>query len=361
MTLICNDSKECYDIFVPGRICLFGEHSDWAGMFRTCNPEIATGKCLIAGTDQGLFAKVSLHPNEVHWHCTFNHGESADLTISVADLWKEATHPTSLFSYMAGVAYHIRQAYPHVGGIVINNHTTTLPVKKGLSSSAAICVLTARAFSQCYHLQLTTRQEMEFAYQGETMTVSKCGRMDQGCAYGRPILMEFNGDTVLVNDTVSIGAPIYIILVDLAASKNTPAILQELQQAYPIPTTDIHQGIHQLLGPINHTIMSQAILALKDGDAQRMGQLMTLAQDQFDQFAIPASPNHLTSPVLHHVLTHYKLQPFIHGGKGVGSQGDGSAQFVAKTKEDQQKAISIIETELGMSCLSLTLGAIKNE
>ena len=25
------------EIFVPGRLCLFGEHSDWAGKYRTMN------------------------------------------------------------------------------------------------------------------------------------------------------------------------------------------------------------------------------------------------------------------------------------------------------------------------------------
>ena len=27
---------EMISLFVPGRICLFGEHSDWAGMYRCC-------------------------------------------------------------------------------------------------------------------------------------------------------------------------------------------------------------------------------------------------------------------------------------------------------------------------------------
>ncbi|MBU1950761.1 MAG: galactokinase family protein, partial [Candidatus Eisenbacteria bacterium] len=25
-------------LFVPGRVCLFGEHSDWAGAYRVQNP-----------------------------------------------------------------------------------------------------------------------------------------------------------------------------------------------------------------------------------------------------------------------------------------------------------------------------------
>ncbi|WP_365670668.1 galactokinase family protein [Okeania sp. SIO3I5] len=30
-------------LFVPGRLCLFGEHSDWAGGYRLMNPQIEKG------------------------------------------------------------------------------------------------------------------------------------------------------------------------------------------------------------------------------------------------------------------------------------------------------------------------------
>lgn len=52
---------------------------------------------------------------------------------------------------------------------------TTLPLKKGLSSSAALCVLVARAFNRAYGLRLTTRGEMQYAYDGERMTPSQVG------------------------------------------------------------------------------------------------------------------------------------------------------------------------------------------
>ena len=39
-------------LFVPGRICLFGEHSDWAGGYRRLNADIEKGYTLICGTDQ---------------------------------------------------------------------------------------------------------------------------------------------------------------------------------------------------------------------------------------------------------------------------------------------------------------------
>ena len=44
---------------------------------------------------------------------------------------------------------------------------------KGLSSSAAACVMVARAFSLLYGLKLTPRGEMEMAYRGEVKLASK--------------------------------------------------------------------------------------------------------------------------------------------------------------------------------------------
>ena len=63
------------------------------------------------------------------------------------------------------MAYKIATDY-RVGGLNVQNYKTDLPMGKGLSSSAAYCVLVARAFSHVYDLKMTTRGEMEYAYQG---------------------------------------------------------------------------------------------------------------------------------------------------------------------------------------------------
>jgi UTP-glucose-1-phosphate uridylyltransferase len=54
-------------------------------------------------------------------------------------------------------------------------------------------------------------------------------------------------------------------------------------------------------------------------------------------------------------LSYEPLRPHIWGGKGVGSQGDGTAQFLARSLADQLAVIEIIERDLGMPCLKLTL------
>lgn len=50
------------------------------------------------------------------------------------------------------------------------------------------------------------------------------------------------------------------------------------------------------------------------------------------------------------------LQEHVWGGKGVGSQGDGAAQFVVKSKEAQEIVCSIVLKDLGMRPLRLTIG-----
>jgi galactokinase len=37
-------SESNTEIFVPGRLCILGEHSDWAAEYRTANPSISFGE-----------------------------------------------------------------------------------------------------------------------------------------------------------------------------------------------------------------------------------------------------------------------------------------------------------------------------
>jgi UTP-glucose-1-phosphate uridylyltransferase len=196
---------------------------------------------------------------------------------------------------------------------------------------------------------------MELAYQGEITTPSRCGRMDQGCAFGnRPVLMTFDGDHLDVAE-LQVPGDLYYVIVDLQAQKDTMEILARLNRSYPFAEGEVEQGVQELLGPINKRVVHQAVDALQAGEGERLGTLMGEAQEFFDRYAQPACPEELTSPVLHRVLGYEPLKPHIWGGKGVGSQGDGTAQFIARSEADQQAVIEIIERDLGMPCLTLTL------
>lgn len=344
------------EIFVPGRLCLFGEHSDWAGAYRRVNPKIGKGLTLMVGLNQGLYASVAPHPEQFILRVCEGKRTPQILTLPMDRRSLLAVaQKGGFFSYAAGVAYQILTHF-QVGGLEINNYLTDLPIQKGLSSSAAICVLVARAFNQIYDLKMTTRGEMEFAYLGEVTTPSCCGRMDQACAYGNnPIAMVFDGEYV---DVLELKVPqdLFFAIADLGTQKNTQKILSRLNDCYPSAENKIQTDVQKFLGSVSYKITQSAIDVLQQGDAEKIGNLMKRAQESFDKYLIPACSEELTAPKLHALLKYKPIQSYIWGGKGVGSQGDGTAQFVAKDEESQQKLIEIIERDFPtMQCLKLTI------
>ena len=351
-------NHEKIDLFVPGRLCLFGEHSDWAGKYRTMNSALVAGEAIVTGTEQGIYATVEKSDN-------FEMTCSAS---SLKDIWqdfecpmqaealKDVAHSGSFFSYCAGVASYMLEWY-NIGGAKIHITDMTLPLKSGLSSSAAICVLVCRAFNELYDLNLSTMGEMNIAYVGELRTASRCGRLDQACAFGvRPVLMNFDGEEIDVT-RLNVKRDLHWVFADLNASKDTVKILKDLNKAFPFADNDKEQAIQDALGPINHEIVSRAVNYIKEGDVEALGKLMTEAQQIFDEKVAPMCPSQLQSPVLHKMLSDPNLQSLSFGGKGVGSQGDGSIQFLAKNGECQQQIIEYLHS-LGMSAYALTIKAM---
>ena len=343
------------ELFVPGRLCLFGEHTDWAGKYRTMNADIVPGASIVTGIEQGIYA-------EVEKSSIFEMYSEAP---EIADVWqdfacrmneqelKNVAKSGSFFSYCAGVASYMLEWY-QVGGVKITLKKMTLPMKSGLSSSAATCVLVARAFNKLYRLNLNTMGEMNIAYVGELRTSSRCGRLDQACAFGvKPNLMTFDGDEVEVR-TLNVKKHLYWVFADLCAEKNTIKILRDLNKGYPFASNPLEEREQKALGEENQRIINMAIEYMAKGDAEGLGKLMTGAQALFDTAVAPMCPEELTSPKLHEVLRDPIIQPFVYGGKGVGSQGDGSIQFLAKDKDCQQKVIDYLNSR-GMKAYPLTI------
>jgi UTP-glucose-1-phosphate uridylyltransferase/mevalonate kinase len=241
-----------------------------------------------------------------------------------------------------------------VGGVRIKITDMTLPMKSGLSSSAAICVLVARAFNLLYNLNLNTMGEMNIAYVGELRTASRCGRLDQACAFGvKPNLMTFDGDEVEVQP-LNVKKQLYWVFADLCGEKNTIKILSDLNKAYPFATTEQEKLEHEALGIRNQEFIQRAVKYMAEGDREALGRLMTETEELFDRQVAPMCPEELTSPKLKAVLADEQIKALTYGGKGVGSHGDGSVQFLARSAEDQQKLVDYLNAQ-GMPAYSLTI------
>ena len=390
------------ELFSPGRICLFGEHSDWAGTYRKLNPYVVAGRALCSGTQEGIYARARYHPSLLRLTSTGNDGvrQSFDCPME-PELLIARAEEGNFWSYACGVAYELSVHFS-VAGLELDNYRTTLPIRKGLSSSAAWCVVIARAFNQVYGLQLSTRGEMDLAYRGEICTPSQCGRLDQCCAFGSQLVsMTFNGDR-LQTEAVQLHLPIHLVIVDLKRAKDTTRILTDLRKAYPVAKDNTEEGVHMLLGPLNEKVVDEALYILTNDEAyrqetsapaaaaaassaappplpspsrkpssppsrppphsepelvpQRLGALMRQSQRHWDSLGRPQCPSELTAPMLHRVLAYEPIQPLIWGGKGIGSQGDGTCQLVCRSVQAQQDVIRILEKDLGVECMTLNLG-----
>ena len=345
-------------LFVPGRLCLFGEHTDWAGHYRTMNADIAPGAAIVTGIEQGIYAEVEKSSLfEVQSTAPEMDAQWQDFACRMDEQeLKRIAKAGSFFCYCAGVASYMLEWYK-VGGVRIKITAMTLPMKSGLSSSAAICVLVARAFNLLYNLNLNTLGEMNIAYVGELRTASRCGRLDQACAFGvKPNLMTFDGDEVEVQ-ALNVKKTLHWVFADLCAEKDTVRILRDLNRGYPFASNEMEEREHQALGELNQEIVDRAIKYMAEGKVEELGALMTEAEALFDSHVAPMCPEELTSPKLHAVLGDPKIQPLVWGGKGVGSHGDGSVQFLARSAEAQQQLTDYLNSQ-GMKAYTLTINPV---
>ena len=342
------------ELFVPGRLCLFGEHSDWAGLQRVINADIIPGRAIVTGIEQGIYGRARRSENFIVKSSLPEYqGEVFECEMDMKKL-RTAAKEGGFFSYVAGVASYICEWY-HTGGIELEITEMTLPMKCGLSSSAAICVMVAKAFNMLYNLHFNTLGVMNIAYWGEQRTPSRCGRLDQACAFGvNPTAMVFDGNEMLA-DKITVKKPLHYVFADLMAGKDTVKILADLNAGYPFAHNDKEIRLHEALGEDNLRITERAMKYISSGDDQSLGALMIEAQKLFDEKIAPMCPDELTAPVLHRTLNDDVVKSLTYGAKGVGSQGDGTVQFLAKDAECQTKLIDYLQNTLGMTSYSLTL------
>lgn len=92
----------------------------------------------------------------------------------------------------------------------------------------------------------------------------------------------------------------------------------------------------------NQDLAWKAIIAITTGDLQLLAQTMTQAQQLFNESAIHNCPSELTAPVLNSTLQNPHLKQHYLAAKGVGSQGDGSIQFLCESYEQQQQLLNVL-------------------
>lgn len=334
------------ELFVPGRLLLVGDHSDWVGQFKKNDPTVKDTHAIICGLNQGIYATVEKSED---FHFKMGNLEfRSDMNMTRL---REIASLGNFFSYVAGTASYFT-AY---GGLDVTVTKMDLPMGKGLASSAAICVLIAKAFDLVYNLCMVEENFMYIAYLGETATPSKCGRGDQACAYGtKPVHIIFNGDDVHVCP-LDVNGSFEFVIADLNGNKNTTIICSDLQKAFK-SDSPAHSKAREFLMEDNTRIVAQAIQAISSGNKEMLGDAMNTSFKLFNEKMAPLSKEQLSAPKLHSILNDPRIQQYTYGGKGIGAQGDGSVQLLCKDKETQALLLDYLKRVYYMEgwCYTLT-------
>ncbi|MGW0906812.1 galactokinase [Streptomyces sp. NPDC002853] len=153
----------------PGRVNLIGEYTDFNEGFVMPLALPHTAVAAVARRTDGV---LRLH--------------SADIDAPVVELRVDELTPLSKYgqggwaAYPAGVAWALRDAGHDVSGGADVHLASTVPTGAGLSSSAALEVVTALALNDLYELSLTRPELAVLAQRAENAFVGvPCGVMDQ--------------------------------------------------------------------------------------------------------------------------------------------------------------------------------------
>ncbi|MFK8847119.1 galactokinase [Streptomyces sp. Ac-502] len=169
----------------PGRVNLIGEHTDYNDGFVM---PLALPHTTLAAAAPRTDGVLRVHSGD---------GDGGSGDGQTVELRLDALRPApdgGWAAYPAGVVWAMREAGLPVGGADLH-YDSTVPVGAGLSSSAALEVVTALALDDLYGLGLTRQRLAQLAQRAENAFVGvPCGIMDQTaaacCADGHALFLD---------------------------------------------------------------------------------------------------------------------------------------------------------------------------
>ena len=291
------------NVAVPGRVCLVGEHNDWAG-----------GCAVVVPLDRFLRVRASTHDQLSA--TAILHGKHLE--------WTEGEDPGALRFVPAVADVLAARGVPRRGKFHIDGE---LPAGRGFSSSAATCVALVRGLAGLHGVHLDAAEVAELAYRAEHDVCGvNCGRLDPlACAHGMPLFLRFSGD-----DTLSEPLPAHLSLAVGAfrTPRDTVAILAALGTYHRGEISVRDWNAVPKVGAVRGAIEGfgeqarHARDALLAGNLVALGAAMDSCQDIYEDELMTALPE-LWAPGLVKAVRALRSAGAI-GAKFSGAGGDGS-------------------------------------
>ncbi len=316
-------------VSVPGRVCLVGEHCDYA-----------KGMSIALPLQHHITLYGEKRPDQTVLFLTAMEDNAYKLSFPLHDISIPDDNP---LRYSAAVVDVMKNRGYSIGGVEAIMKSN-LPFKKGLASSAAVEVATVRLFDTLYRLDLSLDQIAEIAYDAERNRLGiGCGRMDQlVAAYESLIAINYEKDTPTVTRLQHSPVPMYLLVgIPLVTKRALQLMLTESNRAYLHPQSQTDRDFGRALDDlIPNEVVRPFIDAVQQGNISAVGDLFRKNQEIYDQYFVPVCES-FDSPILSSFLK-IALQHGSIGEKWTGAGGSGAFICLAESEEariDLQQAI----------------------
>jgi len=319
----------------PGRICLLGEHCDWAGGASLVVPLPLTVRVVCDPAPDGLIVESNLD------------GELLGQQWPTQGVVDRAGGPLRFVAAAAqalvqrGIA--MRPAHLHIDA--------DLPAGRGFSSSAAVTLATLDAL--CRHVGQTLGPadlaDLAFVVEHDLLGV-QCGRLDPiACAAGQPSWIRWlpgpKGQVSPKAQPIRPGGRFHLVAACFPYSRDTPGILSTLQDAW---IGDLRDALQASRARAVYTaitafgdVAAVGARAMMAGDAKALGACLDVAQQVYENHLADAFVA-LRAPALWRACQALRSHGAL-GAKFSGAGGDGSVIALLPDQPSALAAIDLLE------------------
>ena len=334
----------------PGRIALFGEHMDWVRKY-----------VIAAAIDMRIFMVASEKEGEeieVHSFPPFKEFES----FSIKD---PKISENSDLKYVGSVikAFLIRneKIKPAILKLVKANEVVKLaksdskeefldlPIKKGLSSSAALSVVSAASIDIISNYSVNSEEELEkisrdernlqkyaeLAYIGERKILQiNCGQMDQyASSFGGLVFIDNTLEPAKLQKII-VKSELPIVIGDTMQQKDTQRILAWLGERFKKGEEKFMEGVKEITRIV---LEAKKELEREQVNLERIGELMNENQYYLKNYLKVSGDCPISKSKLD-TLIEAALNAGAIGAKLSGSGGGGC--MIALTKPNEREAVA---------------------
>lgn len=303
----------------PGRVCLLGEHCDWAGF----------GACLVSPLDRHVLVRAAVADVGLRARSAFGRSLFGPDGRAVRD------DPNRYISAVARVMIDDGVPVPPARVAVESD----LPAGRGFSSSAAVCVATASALAQLAGVTPEPARLADWATRAERDRLGvNIGRMDPlACAYAQPLFIDWGPPERL---QVIDAPPLPLLAAAFPSGRSAELILAALGEALRAG----HEGARRAIRTWGEAAVVGAS-ALRLQDLAALGAQLDRAQAAYEALDLPA----LAAPQLVEACAALRAAGAL-GAKFTGAGGDGSLVALFADAAGLEAGRALLEAR-GMSAL----------